>query len=153
MHLQRMSRASQAPIVSGDSNCHRRLRHYLPYYRRDSFASSFGGAAQQPAEIGIPGTAEGSGDSHDGGSLRVLLRLERNRIGEALRGIWLISPSASASLDDVANQIDQLTKRLGVAERINDLRLKLESSYETSPPSVVDTALQAADTMHSYTLF
>ena len=89
-------------------------------------------------------------------NLRVLLRLERNRIREALRGIWLISPSASASLDDVANQIDQLTKRLGVAERIDDLRLKLESSYETSPPSIVedvDTALQAAaDAMHSYTL-
>lgn len=89
-------------------------------------------------------------------NLRVLLRLEQNRIREALRSIWLFSPVASASLDDVANQIDQLTKRLGVAERIDDLRLKLESSYETSPPSVVedvDTALQAAaDTMHSYTL-
>lgn len=89
-------------------------------------------------------------------NLRVLLRLERNRIGEALRSTWLFSPGASASLDDVANQIDQLTKRLGVAERIDDLRLKLESSYETSPPSVVETvdaALQAAaDAMHSYTL-
>ena len=84
------------------------------------------------------------------------MRLERNRIREALRGVWLISPSASASLDDVANQIDQLTKRLGVAERIDDLRLKLESSYETSPPSIVedvDTALQAAaDAMHTYSL-
>lgn len=89
-------------------------------------------------------------------NLRVLLRLERNRIREALRGTWLISPNASASLDDVATQIDQLTKRLEVAERIDDLRLKLESSYGTSPPSVVedaDTALQAAaDAMHSYTL-
>ena len=89
-------------------------------------------------------------------NLRVLLRLERNRIGEALRNTWLISPSASGSLDDVATQVDQLTKRLGVAERIDDLRGKLEASYGTSPPSVVeevDASLQAAaDAMHSYAL-
>jgi hypothetical protein len=89
-------------------------------------------------------------------NLRVLLRLERNRIREALKSTWVMLPNASASLDDVGKQVDQLTQRLGVAERIDDLRLKLESAYETSPPSVVedvDAALQAAaDAMHSYSL-
>lgn len=89
-------------------------------------------------------------------NLRVLLRLERNRTREALKSTWVMLPNAGASLDDVGKQVDQLTQRLGVAERIDDLRLKLESAYETSPPSVVedvDAALQAAaDAMHSYSL-
>lgn len=89
-------------------------------------------------------------------NLRVLLRLERNLLREALKGTLLISPNASASLDDIGTQIDQLTKRLGVAERIDDLRGKLEASYGISPPSIVeevDAALQtAAEAMHSYAL-
>jgi hypothetical protein len=89
-------------------------------------------------------------------NLRVLLRLDRNVIREALKNTWLISPAAGASLDDIESQIDQLTKRLGIAERIDDLRGKLEASYGTSPPSIVEdvnAALQmAADAMHSYSL-
>lgn len=89
-------------------------------------------------------------------NLRVLLRLERNTIHEALKSTWAIFPSAGASLDDIATDIDQLTKRLAVAERIDDLRQKLEAAYSCSPPSIVDEAdasLQAAaNSMHSYAL-
>ena len=89
-------------------------------------------------------------------NLRVLLRLDRNVIREALKNTWLFSPAAGALLDDIERRIDQLTKRLRVAERIDDLRGKLEASYGTSPPSIVEdvnAAIQiAADAMHSYSL-
>ena len=89
-------------------------------------------------------------------NLRVLLRLERNSIHEALRSTWVIFPSAGTSLDDIATDIDQLSKRLAVAERIDDLRQRLEAVYSCSPPTIVeevDACLQAAaNAMHSYAL-
>lgn len=88
--------------------------------------------------------------------LRVLLRLERKKIDAALTQTKSFYPSASSSLDDIGADIDRLTKRLTVAERIDDLRRRLEASWATAPPSVVgdvDAKLQAAaDSMHSFAL-
>lgn len=88
--------------------------------------------------------------------LRVLLRLERRKIYELLRSTKLMSLSISDSLDEVSSDIDQLSKRLSVAERLDELRSKLEVASATAPPSVtgdVDAKLQAAaDQMHSFVL-
>jgi hypothetical protein len=88
--------------------------------------------------------------------LRVLLRLERKKIDIQLRAAKPISLSMSASLDSVSSDIDTLTKRVTVAERMDELRRQLEIASATAPPSVisdVDAKLQAAaDQMHSFAL-
>jgi len=88
--------------------------------------------------------------------LRVLLRLERKAIeiaiGEA--SAWL--PASSNPLDQVAEEIDTLDKRLTAAETLDDLRRKHEQASATAPPSVtddIDSKLQAAaDQLHSLAL-
>ena len=88
--------------------------------------------------------------------LRVLLRLERKKIDVALAQTKPFYPSASSTLDNVDTEIDRLTRRLTVAERIDDLHRRLEASWATAPPSVVadvDAKLRAAaDFMHSFAL-
>jgi hypothetical protein len=88
--------------------------------------------------------------------LRVLLRLERKKIDMVLRSTKLYSLDASDSLDHVSSDLDRLTKRLAVAERLDDLRSKWEAGSAMAPPSVigdVDAKLQAAaDQMHTFAL-
>ncbi|MGB9031547.1 MAG: hypothetical protein WCC27_15610 [Acidobacteriaceae bacterium] len=88
--------------------------------------------------------------------LRVLLRLERKGIDVALQSTRSYFLSASASLDEISTDIDRLTTRLTVAERIDDLRRRLATCQATSPPTItedVDAKLQAAaDSMHNYAL-
>jgi hypothetical protein len=88
--------------------------------------------------------------------LRVLLRVERMKMDAVLRSTKYYSLTASESLDDVSSDIGRLTKRLAVAERLDDLRSKWEAVSATAPPSIigeVDATLQAAaDQMHSLAL-
>ena len=88
--------------------------------------------------------------------LRVLLRVEWKKIDDLL---WSTKPyflNVRDSLNEVSSDIDRLAKRVAVAERIDDLRSKLETASATAPPSVieeVDGKLQAAaDQMHSVAL-
>lgn len=84
-------------------------------------------------------------DSH----VRALLRLERKRLDLMLRKMWALSLSAAETLDEASAGIDRLTKRLKVAERLDDLSRKLEEASTTAPPSVtddIDSKLQMAAT-------
>jgi hypothetical protein len=88
--------------------------------------------------------------------LRVLLRLERNRIADAIDNAppWLPATADQVSL--AASGIATLTKRLTAAERLDDLRRKHDLASVTAPPSVtdgIDADLQsAADHLHSFAL-
>jgi hypothetical protein len=88
--------------------------------------------------------------------LRVLLRLERKNTGELLKTVQWYSFTSVDTLDQVSASIDRLTKRLEVAERLDELRRKFEAASETAPPSVIDDAdkqLQlAANQLHSFAL-
>lgn len=88
--------------------------------------------------------------------LRVLLRLERKNIDILLKATQLYWLTTSDRLDEASADIDKLTKRLEIAERLDQLRRDLEAASETAPPSVideVDTQLQlAASQLHSFAL-
>jgi hypothetical protein len=88
--------------------------------------------------------------------LRMLLRMERKRIGLLLDRSWAISPSSTERLEAVAAAIDRLAKRLKVAERLDEIRRKLEDISPTAPPSVtedIDSKLQMAAThLYSFVL-
>lgn len=70
--------------------------------------------------------------------LRMLLKLERKKIHLQLRGAWAFSPSSVETLDQISVAIDRLSKRLKVAERLDELRRGLEDVSATAPPSVAD---------------
>ncbi|MGA3344799.1 MAG: hypothetical protein ABSC76_08025 [Terracidiphilus sp.] len=88
--------------------------------------------------------------------LRVLLRLERAKIGVALDEVGPLSLSSAERFEDVAVSIDRLAKRLTVAERLDELRRRFQDASATAPPSItddIDRTLQAASNqLHSFSL-
>jgi hypothetical protein len=88
--------------------------------------------------------------------LRVLLRLERTKIGIELMEVGPCSLSSTEKFEDVAVAIDRLAKRLTVAERLDELRRRFEDASATAPPSItddIDRTLQSAyNQLHSLTL-
>jgi len=88
--------------------------------------------------------------------LRVLLRLERAKIGIALSEVGPFSLSSGERFEDVTVAIDRLAKRLAVAERLDELRRCFEDASATAPPSItdeIDKTLQlASNQLHSFAL-
>jgi hypothetical protein len=88
--------------------------------------------------------------------LRVLLRLERTKIGIALNEVGPFSLSSAERFEDVSVSIDRLAKRLTVAERLDELRRRFQDASATAPPSItddIDRTLQAASNqLHSFSL-
>lgn len=70
--------------------------------------------------------------------LRTLLRLEHKRIELLLRRASFYSLSAVERLDEIATAMDRLKKRVKVAERLDDMRRKLEEIVMSAPPSMTD---------------
>jgi hypothetical protein len=88
--------------------------------------------------------------------LRVLLRLERAKIGVALSEVGPLSLSSAERFEDVTVAIARLAKRLAVAERLDELRRCFEDASATAPPSItddIDRTLQLASSqLHSFSL-
>lgn len=88
--------------------------------------------------------------------LRVLLRLERAKIGMALNEVGPFSLSSVERFEDVAVSIGRLAKRLTVAERLDELRRNFENASSTAPPSITDeidrTLQSASNQLHSFSL-
>lgn len=88
--------------------------------------------------------------------LRVLLRLERAKIGIALGEVGPLSLSSAERFEDVSVSIDRLAKRLTVAERLDELCRRFQDASATAPPSItddIDRTLQlAANQLHSFSL-
>ncbi len=88
--------------------------------------------------------------------LRVLLRLERKKIDMLLQEAGLLSLTEGEVFDQVAAAIDRLTKRLVIAERMDELWRRFEIACASAPPSLtneVDKILQAAaEQLHSFSL-
>lgn len=88
--------------------------------------------------------------------LRVLLRLERKRIAMLIDNAPSWIPASADPLVQAGTLIDNLSKRLAGAERLDDLRRKHDQVSATAPPSVtdsIDANLQAAaDQLHSVAL-
>lgn len=88
--------------------------------------------------------------------LRVLLRLERKKIDLLLRDVWVLSLDSTDTFDQVSAATTQLSSRLQVAERLDELRRSFEDASATAPPSVtdeIDKNLQlAANHLHSFVL-
>lgn len=88
--------------------------------------------------------------------LRVLLRLERKRIAIIIDNAPSWIPASADPLVLAAASIDNLSKRLAGAERLDELRRKHDQVSESAPPSVIDgidANLQAAtDQLHSIAL-
>lgn len=79
--------------------------------------------------------------------LRVLLRLERNRLAKLLESIGLFGGNTADIFQQVSVGLTALTKRLEVAQRLDDLRSRFDSGSASWPPSVcdnIDNHLQAA---------
>lgn len=71
--------------------------------------------------------------------VRVLLRMERKRIDLLLKRCWAFSPTAGETLDMVAAGIARVSRRLKVAERLDDLERRLDEASISAPPSVTDS--------------
>lgn len=88
--------------------------------------------------------------------LRVLLRLERKKIDVLLHDVGPFSLTATDEFSEAAVAIDRLTKRLVVAERLDEMRRRFEDVSATSPPSITDaidkTLQSAAGQLHSFVL-
>ncbi len=88
--------------------------------------------------------------------LRVLLRLERKKIQVLLDSVSGFSPDAAEQFADISNQIQNLVKRLTVAERLDKLRRAFEDRSATAPPSISDgidkNFATAAVQLHSFVL-
>jgi len=86
----------------------------------------------------------------------MLLRLERKRIELLLKRVWIFSFSSADTLDSASASIDRLARRVKVAERLDDLRRRLDDASATAPPSVtddIDIKLQmAASQLQSFAL-
>jgi hypothetical protein len=85
--------------------------------------------------------------------LRVLLRLERSRIKNLIDNAPAWIPASADPLVQAAASIDNLGKRLAAAERLDNMRRRLDQVSATAPPYVtdgIDANLQAAaDQLHS----
>ncbi len=88
--------------------------------------------------------------------LRVLLRLERTKIGIELNEVGPFALSSTEKFEDVAVAIDRLAKRLTVAERLDELRRRFEDASASAPPSITDdidrTLQSASNQLHSLNL-
>ncbi len=88
--------------------------------------------------------------------LRVLLRLERKKIDIALDEVGPLSLSTTERFDDVSVALDRLSKRLTVAERLDEMWGKFEDACSTAPPSITDELDRilhlATHRLHSLTL-
>ena len=88
--------------------------------------------------------------------LRVLLRLERSRIKNIIDNAPAWIPASADPLVQAAASIDNLSKRLAAAERLDDMRRKLDQVSATAPPYItdgIDANLQAAaDQFHAIAL-
>lgn len=74
------------------------------------------------------------GDSY----LRGLISMERRRIDLLLKHASVFSLASAEKLDEVAAALEQLRKRMKMAERLEDLRRRLEDGLPTAPPSVTE---------------
>ena len=70
--------------------------------------------------------------------LRALLRLELKRVDLLLKRAHPLSPAAAERLETAAAGIDRLRQRLRAAERLDELRRRLDEASVTAPPSVTD---------------
>ncbi len=88
--------------------------------------------------------------------LRVLLRLERTKIGIALDEVGPFSISSVERFEEVAISIDRLAKRLIVAERLDELQRSFADASASAPPSITDdihrTLQSASNQLHSFSL-
>jgi hypothetical protein len=88
--------------------------------------------------------------------LRVLLRLERKKIDLALDEVGEFSLSTLERFDDVSVAIDRLSKRLTVAERLDEMWGRFEDACATAPPSITDEIDKilhlASHRLHSFAL-
>ena len=88
--------------------------------------------------------------------LRVLLRLERKKIDIALDDVGPLSLSTTERFDDVGIAIDRLSKRLTVAERLDEMWGRFEDACTTAPPSITDELDKilrlASHRLHSFAL-
>jgi hypothetical protein len=88
--------------------------------------------------------------------LRVLLRLERKKIDIALDEVGAFSLSTLERFDDVGMEIDRLSKRLTVAERLDEMWGRFEDACATAPPSITDELDKilhlASHRLHSFAL-
>jgi hypothetical protein len=88
--------------------------------------------------------------------LRVLLRLERKKIDFALDEVGPFSLSTLERFDDVILAIDRLSKRLTVAERLDEMWGRFEDACTTAPPSITDEIDKilhlASHRLHSFAL-
>jgi hypothetical protein len=91
-----------------------------------------------------------------GSYLRTLLRMERKRLDVLLKRSSATSFSFAQRQEQVSVAIDRLNKRVKVAQRLDELRNKLEDVSLTAPPSVtdgIDNKLQlAAAQLQSFAL-
>jgi hypothetical protein len=85
--------------------------------------------------------------------LRVLLRLERSRIKNLIDNAPAWIPASADPLVQAAASINNLSKRLAAAERLDDMRRKHDQVSGTAPPYVTDginaNLEAAADQLHS----
>jgi hypothetical protein len=88
--------------------------------------------------------------------LRVLLRLERKKIDFAMDDVSQVLFNSTDTFTELTMAIATLSKRLTVAERLDELRRRFEAVAETAPPSITNdldkTLGLAATQLHSYTL-
>lgn len=88
--------------------------------------------------------------------LRVLLRLERNRLAKLLESIGAFAGNSADTYQQVSLGVAGLTKRLTVAQRLDDLRTRFDLGAASWPPSLsdlVDCDLQeAADQLRTLAL-
>lgn len=81
--------------------------------------------------------------------LRTLLKMERKRVELLLKQSRALSPVSVERLEEASAGIERLRRRLKAAERLDDLRGRLDDASATAPPSVTDDIeikLQAAAT-------
>lgn len=88
--------------------------------------------------------------------LRVLLRLERNRLFKLLASSSLFSTDPADIFQQVDAGLTALGKRVTIAQRLDELRNRFDLQLSSCPPSVsdkVDQCLQqAADQLHSISI-
>jgi hypothetical protein len=89
-------------------------------------------------QVDALGERTGSVSTRVDSYLRTLLRMERKRLDLLLKKAWAFSLSSVETLDEVSAGVDRLSRRLKVAERLDELRRKVEESSGTAPPSITD---------------
>lgn len=70
--------------------------------------------------------------------VRALLGMERKRIDLLLKRARVVSPASVERLEAASTGIERLRRRLKAAERLDELRRRLDEISVTAPPSVAD---------------